>query len=117
MWWRKKREKVFIAKISGDAFIALEQLTEKMNANSAKVLGCALSLLAWMVQHVDEGGELVGQNGTEEFDIVITYRNRQGQEVCIPPKNTQDNATTPRKSLRLSQDDKTFFKKLGIEPD
>ncbi|MEK9195641.1 MAG: hypothetical protein AAB975_04640, partial [Patescibacteria group bacterium] len=78
---------------------------------------CALRLFAWMVQHIDAGGELMGQNGTEEFNLVIAYRNRQGQKVCMPPENTQDNATTPRKSLRLSQDDKTFFKKLGIEPD
>jgi len=119
MGWRKKRKKILIAEISGDALIRLEQLAEKMKVSPVEFLGCALGTLEWIVQYTNEGGELVGRNGEEEFDIVFAYENEQRQIITIHSEDdyhtTQDSK--PRKTIQLTKEDKRFFKKLGIEPD
>lgn len=119
LWRRKKTERILIAEIRGEVLTTFERLADDMNADEATVFDCALILLEWLVQHAKEGGELIGQNSTEEFGLGLTYKNKQGQLITIPPKDKYDatDSSKPHKTLRLSKNDKNFFRDIGIEPD
>lgn len=115
--WRRERERVMHVTISGGALTAFEKLANDMDADPDVVFNCALCTLKWIVHHAQKGGELMGQNGNEEFVLAISYENKRGQIVSMPPQDVDSSDWKPSKTLRLSDDDKRFLKDIGIEPD
>lgn len=115
--WQKEQKEVLHVTISGDALTRFEKLANDMDASPDIVFNCALSTLEWIVQYLQEGGEVIGQNGDEEFGLGFCYENKRGQIVIMPSQDMNSGDWKPSETLRLSDDDKRFFKDIGIEPD
>lgn len=112
---QRQRERVMHLTISGGALTAFEKLADDMDANPETVFICALSILKFLINHAQEGGEFTVQNGNEEFDLAFSYENTHGQTVTLPSQDDDSGDKKPSKTLLLSDNDKRFLNDLGID--